>query len=166
MRNLLIVTLVLVLSGCTMWDQFKESTGITPETSSIELIITADSVLNVREGGQSSPVILRIHELNSPVLFRNLDFFALFENDKAALGDEYIKRYEYQIQPGDVIHETLVLDPETRAIGFSVAFRDINGSSWRKVELIEEKSEYFLKLNLKESELSSNNTRGIEQTYF
>jgi type VI secretion system protein VasD len=149
-----------------MWDQFKESTGITPETSSIELIITADSVLNVREGGQSSPVILRIHELNSPVLFRNLDFFALFENDKAALGDEYIKRYEYQIQPGDVIHETLVLDPETRAIGFSVAFRDINGSSWRKVELIEEKSEYFLKLNLKESELSSNNTRGIEQTYF
>ena len=166
MRNLLIVTLVLVLSGCTMWDQFKESTGITPETSSIELIITADSILNVREGGQSSPVILRIHELNSPVLFRNLDFFALFENDKASLGDEYIKRYEYQIQPGDVIHETLVLDPETRAIGFSVAFRDINGSSWRKVELIEEKSEYFLKLNLKESELSSNNTRGIEQTYF
>ncbi|PQJ84395.1 type VI secretion system lipoprotein TssJ [Aliivibrio sifiae] len=166
MRNLLIVTLALVLSGCTMWDQFKESTGITPETSSIELIITADSILNVREGGQSSPVILRIHELNSPVLFRNLDFFALFENDKASLGDEYIKRYEYQIQPGDVIHETLVLDPETRAIGFSVAFRDINGSSWRKVELIEEKSEYFLKLNLKESELSSNNTRGIEQTYF
>lgn len=166
MRNLLIFTLALVLSGCTMWDQFKESTGLTPETSSIELIITADNILNVREGGQSSPVILRIHELNSPVLFRNLDFFALFENDKASLGDEYIKRYEYQIQPGDVIHETLVLDPETRAIGFSVAFRDINGSSWRKVELIEEKSEYFLKLNLKESELSSNNTRGIEQTYF
>ncbi|WP_026025319.1 type VI secretion system lipoprotein TssJ [Aliivibrio logei] len=166
MRNILTLTLILLLSGCTMWDQFKESTGITPETSSIELIITADSILNVREGGQSSPVILRIHELNSPVLFRNLDFFALFENDKASLGDEYIKRYEYQIQPGDVIHETLVLNPETRAIGFSVAFRDINGSSWRKVELIEEKSEYFLKLNLKESELSSNNTRGIEQTYF
>lgn len=166
MRKLLTLSLILLLSGCTMWDQFKESTGITPETSSIELIITADKILNVREGGQSSPVILRIHELNSPVLFRNLDFFALFENDKDALGDEYIKRYEYQIQPGDVIHETLVLDPATRAIGFSVAFRDINGSSWRKVELIEEKSEYFLKLNLKESELSSNNTRGIEQIYF
>ncbi|WP_394136271.1 type VI secretion system lipoprotein TssJ [Aliivibrio fischeri] len=166
MRKLLTFSLIFLLSGCTMWEQFKESTGITPETSSIELIITADKVLNVREGGQSSPVILRIHELNSPVLFRNLDFFALFENDKDALGDEYIKRYEYQIQPGDVVHETLVLDPATRAIGFSVAFRDINGSSWRKVELIEEKSEYFLKLNLKESELSSNNTRGIEQIYF
>ncbi|MUK37780.1 type VI secretion system lipoprotein TssJ [Aliivibrio fischeri] len=166
MQKLLTFSLIFLLSGCTMWDQFKESTGITPETSSIELIITADKVLNVREGGQSSPVILRIHELNSPVLFRNLDFFALFENDKDALGDEYIKRYEYQIQPGDVVHETLVLDPATRAIGFSVAFRDINGSSWRKVELIEEKSEYFLKLNLKESELSSNNTRGIEQIYF
>ena len=73
---------------------------------------------------------------------------------------------EYQIQPGDVVHEILVLDPETRAIGFSVAFRDINGSSWRKIEMIEEKSEYFLKLSLKNSKLSSNNTRGIEQTYF
>lgn len=166
MRNIVIFTLVLLLSGCSMWEQFKESTGITPDTSSMELIITADNILNLRQGGQSSPVILRIHELNSPVLFRNLDFFALFENDKDALGDEYIKRYEYQIQPGDVVHETLVLDPETRAIGFSVAFRDINGSSWRKIEMIEEKSEYFLKLSLKNSKLSSNNTRGIEQTYF
>ncbi len=25
----------------------------------------------------------------------------LFENDKASLGDEYDKRYEYQLQPGD-----------------------------------------------------------------
>ncbi|MGF1727551.1 type VI secretion system lipoprotein TssJ [Photobacterium nomapromontoriensis] len=149
-----------------MWEQFKESSGITPETSSIELVIEASPVLNVRNGGQSSPVILRVHELSSPVLFRSLDFFALFESDKASLGDEYIKRYEYQVQPGDQIHEMLVLDPATRAVGFSVAFRDIDGSSWRKLEVIEEKSEYFLRLKLEGSELSSNNTRGIEQVYF
>ena len=95
-----------------------------------------------------------------------MDFFALFENDKASLGDEYIKRYEYQLQPGDELHEILELDPTTRALGFSVAFRDIDGSSWRKVEVIEEKSEYFLRLKVEGSELSSNNTRGIEQTYF
>lgn len=149
-----------------MWEQFKESSGITPETSSIELVIEASELLNVREQGQSSPVILRVHELTSPVLFRSLDFFALFENDKASLGDEYIKRYEYQLQPGDELHEILELDPMTRALGFSVAFRDIDGSSWRKVEVIEEKSEYFLRLKVEGSELSSNNTRGIEQTYF
>ena len=100
------------------------------------------------------------------MLFRSLDFFALFENDKESLGDEYIKRYEYQIQPGDKIHELLVLDPETRAVGFSVAFRDIDGSSWRKVEVIKEQSEYFLNLKLEGSELISDNTRGIEQVYF
>lgn len=166
MRNFLLSLIVLMMSGCSMWDQFKESSGITPETSSIELVIEADSVLNLRKGGQPSPVILRVHELSSPVLFRSLDFFALFENDKAALGDEYIKRYEYQVQPGDNIHQMLELDPATRAVGFSVAFRDIDGSAWRKVEVIEEKSEYYLKLKLKGSELSSNTTRGIEQTYF
>ncbi|GAL20906.1 type VI secretion system lipoprotein TssJ [Vibrio maritimus] len=166
MRNFLLSLIVLMMSGCSMWDQFKESSGITPETSSIELVIEADPVLNLRKGGQPSPVILRVHELSSPVLFRSLDFFALFENDKAALGDEYIKRYEYQVQPGDNIHQMLELDPATRAVGFSVAFRDIDGSAWRKVEVIEEKSEYYLKLKLKGSELSSNTTRGIEQTYF
>lgn len=166
MKKLIIISLIFLLSSCAMWDQVKESTGITPETSSIELIITADNILNVRDGGQSSPVILRIHELNSPVLFRNLDFFALFENDKAALNDEYIKRHEYQIQPGEVIHTTLVLEPETSVIGFSVAFRNIDGATWRKVELIEEKSEYVLHLNLKESVLSTNNTHGITQIYF
>ncbi|MFN3017570.1 type VI secretion system lipoprotein TssJ [Vibrio coralliilyticus] len=166
MRKLIILFLFLSLTGCSMWDQFKESSGITPETSSIELIIEASPLLNQREGGQPSPVILRIHELTSPVLFRNLDFFALFENDKASLGDEYIKRYEYQLKPGEKIHEVLTLDPGTRALGFSAAFRDINGSSWRKVELIEEQSEYFLKLKLEGSELSFNSTRGIEQTYF
>ena len=101
MRSIAILLGCALLSGCSMWGQFKESTGITPETSSIELVIEASSVLNVREGGQSSPVILRVHELTSPVLFRSLDFFALFENDKASLGDEYIKRYEYQMQPGE-----------------------------------------------------------------
>ncbi|MCW8348642.1 MULTISPECIES: type VI secretion system lipoprotein TssJ [Vibrio] len=166
MRSVAICIGVILLSGCSMWDQFKESSGITPETSSIELVIEASSNLNQREGGQSSPVILRVHELTSPVLFRSLDFFALFENDKASLGDEYIKRYEYQLQPGDVVSEMLVLDPSTRAVGFSVAFRDINGSSWRQVEVIEEKSEYFLRLKLEDSKLSSNNTRGIEQVYF
>ncbi|MGR5286368.1 type VI secretion system lipoprotein TssJ [Vibrio maritimus] len=166
MRKLGVLIATLLLSGCSMWDQLKESTGITPETSSIELVIEADAMLNMRKGGQPSPVILRVHELSSPVLFRSLDFFALFENDKESLGDEYIKRYEYQVQPGDTLHEMLELDPNTRAVGFSVAFRDIDGSAWRQVETIEEKSEYFLRLKLKGSELSSNNTRGIEQTYF
>ncbi|MEZ8045778.1 type VI secretion system lipoprotein TssJ [Vibrio sp. 10N.222.54.F12] len=166
MHKLIAPIILFLLSGCSMWEQFKESSGITPETSSIELVIEASEHLNIREQGQSSPVILRIHELTSPVMFRSLDFFALFENDKASLGDEYIKRYEYQLQPGDKLHELLELDPKTRALGFSVAFRNINGSSWRKVEVIEEKSEYFLRLKVEGSELSSNNTRGIEQTYF
>ena len=99
-------------------------------------------------------------------MYRSLDFFALFENDKSSLGDEYIKRYEYELQPNESLNEVIKLDPATRALGFSVAFRDINGSSWRKVQIIEERTSYFLKLNIEDSELSSDATRGIEQVYF
>lgn len=145
MRSIILLVGSVLLSGCTMWG--------TPETSSIELVIEASPVLNERVGGQSSPVILRVHELSSPVLFRSLDFFALFDNDKASLGDEYIKRHEYQIQPGDNLEKILILDSDTRALGFSVAFRDIDGSSWRKVVEIEERSEYELTLRLEGSDL-------------
>ncbi|QUM80168.1 type VI secretion system lipoprotein TssJ [Moritella sp. 5] len=167
MRNLLFIFIAsCLLQGCSIWEQFKESTGITPETSSIELHIDTASLINLRSNGQSSPVILRIHELTSPILFRSLDFFALFENDKDALGDEYIKRYEFEIQPNEKIHEIIKLDPMTRAIGFSAAFRNIDGSSWRQLEIIEEKTNYFLKLHIEGSELTTGSTRGIEQNYF
>lgn len=51
MRSIAVLLGFAMLSGCSMWDQFKESTGITPETSSIELVIEASPVLNVRDGG-------------------------------------------------------------------------------------------------------------------
>lgn len=166
MNRMLFLVLIFLVSGCSVWDQFKASTGITPETSSVELVIEADEILNVRVAGQSSPVIFRVYELTSPVLFRSLDFFALFGNDKKALGDEYILRYEYQIKAGETRHEILTLDPTTRALGYAVAFRDINGSSWRKVALIENKTEYFQRVTLKGNEMGSDTTRGIEQVYF
>ncbi len=166
MGKLLSVVLVLCLCGCSAWDGFKEATGMIPETSTVELTIKASDILNVREGGQSSPVILRIHELTSPVLFRSMDFFALFESDKAALSDEYIKRYEYQVKPGDDIHEILTLDAKTRALGVSVAFRNIDGATWRKVFLVDEKTKYSLRVNLKGNEMSLKGSPGVEQTYF
>lgn len=166
MKYTLFLLSVFFLSGCSVWDQFKASSGITPLTSSVELVVEASDVLNVRVAGQSSPVIFRVHELTSPVLFRSLDFFALFENDKEALGDEYIKRYEYQIIPGEKLHEIIILDPETRAVGYSVAFRDISGSSWRKIALIDNKTEYFQRITLEGNEMFSDTTRGIEQVYF
>ncbi|GAB6260814.1 type VI secretion system lipoprotein TssJ [Photobacterium sp. CCB-ST2H9] len=167
MRNLLLGLMVaLSLSGCAVWEQFKDTAGLIPETAEIEVHITTDKSLNVRPNGSSSPAILRIYELSSPVLFRSLDFFSLFENDKSALGDEYIKRYEYQLEPGQELTEFLKLQPETRAVGFAVAFRDINGTSWRTIHTIEERKSYFLDVNLVNNVLSVERTKGVEQIYF
>ncbi|MCG2838346.1 type VI secretion system lipoprotein TssJ [Photobacterium sp. WH77] len=156
----------LSLSGCAVWEQFKDTTGLIPETAEVEVHIMTDKSLNLRPNGSSSPAILRIYELSSPVLFRSLDFFSLFENDKAALGDEYIKRYEYQLEPDQELTEFLKLQPETRAVGFAVAFRDINGTSWRTIHTIEERESYYLDVNLVNNVLSVERTQGVEQIYF
>ncbi len=167
MRNLFLPLLLsILLSGCSIWEQFKVSTGLTPEFAEVELKISTDTALNLRENGSSSPVILRVYELSSPILFRSLDFFSIFENDKASLGDEYIKRHEYQLEPGETLQEFLTLQAETRAIGFAVAFRDVNGTSWRSVHDIEERQSYFLDVSIIKSSLTVENTVGIEQIYF
>lgn len=167
MRNIILSLLLsLLLSGCSIWEQFKVSTGLTPETAEVELLIKTDTLLNLRGNGSSSPVILRVYELASPILFRSLDFFSIFENDKASLGDEYIKRHEYQFEPGETFQQRLTLQPETRAIGFAVAFRDINGTSWRSVHDIEERQSYFLDVSIIKSSLTVENTVGTEQIYF
>ncbi|MDO6708568.1 MULTISPECIES: type VI secretion system lipoprotein TssJ [unclassified Photobacterium] len=167
MRNYLLGCFAaFALSGCAVWEQFKDTAGLIPETAEIEVQISTDKSLNVRPNGLSSPAILRVYELSSPVLFRSLDFFSLFENDKAALGDEYIKRYEYQLEPGQDLTEFLKLQPETRAVGFAVAFREINGTSWRTIHTVEERKSYFLDVKLKNNVLAVEHTQGVEQIYF
>ncbi|MDA9558313.1 type VI secretion system lipoprotein TssJ [Vibrio sp.] len=139
---MMVVTATL-LSGCAL---FKD-------TSTAELNISASKVLNVRDGGQSSPVILRVYELSSSVIFKSVDFFALYGNEKNALGDEYIKRHEFQIQPGEESEYYLELDPETRTLGYAVAYRDINGSTWRTISSIEEITDHEFIVELKGSQI-------------
>lgn len=144
MKKLWIMALsASLLSGCAL---FKD-------TSTAELNVVASKQLNMRDGGQSSPVILRVYELSSSVIFKSVDFFALYDNEKNALGDEYIKRHEFQVKPGDNFERHLELDPETRTLGYAVAYRDINGSTWRTISSIEEVTDHEFIIELEGSEI-------------
>ncbi|GAL15373.1 hypothetical protein JCM19233_6395 [Vibrio astriarenae] len=95
-----------------------------------------------------------------------MGFYALFEEDKESLGDEYIRRYEFQLEPGDTWNDNLILDPETRALGFAVAFRNSNGAVWRFTYDIDERKSYYLDVSIQDNVLSVDKTSGVEQIYF
>jgi len=99
--------------------------------STLQADLQADTALNPDLNGRPSPLVVRLYELKSLSVFNNADFFNLFEQDVALLGDELQMRDELHFQPGE--HKTLERDlrPDTRFLGIIGAYRDIENARWR-----------------------------------
>ena len=107
-----------VLAGCS-------------SVSSIKADMHADNGLNPDLNGRPSPLVVRLYELKSLSVFNNADFFNLFEQDVALLGDELQMRDELAFQPGENKTLQRELRPDTRYIGIVGAYRDIENARWR-----------------------------------
>jgi type VI secretion system protein VasD len=99
--------------------------------SSIKANLHADKALNPDLNGRPSPLVVRLYELKSLSVFNNADFFNLFEQDVALLGDELQMRDELAFQPGETKTLERDLRVDTRYIGLIGAYRDIENARWR-----------------------------------
>jgi len=120
-RSLLFLTMMVLyglLAGCS---------GV----SSIKASLHADKALNPDLNGRPSPLVVRLYELKSLSVFNNADFFNLFEQDVALLGDELQMRDELAFQPGETKTLERDLRVDTRYIGLIGAYRDIENARWR-----------------------------------
>jgi type VI secretion system protein VasD len=94
--------------------------------------MSAASGVNPDINARPSPIVARFYELKSLSVFNNADFFNLFEQDVALLGEEMLMRDELHFQPGEVKMVERDLQPETRYIGVIGAYRDIENATWRR----------------------------------
>lgn len=121
-RNLLItlgVLYLLMTMGCS-------------SVSSVAVTMSAASGVNPDINHRPSPIVARFYELKSLSVFNNADFFNLFEQDVALLGEEMLMRDELHFQPGEVKMVERDLQPDTRYIGVIGAYRDIENATWRR----------------------------------
>jgi type VI secretion system protein VasD len=100
--------------------------------STVTVTLSADSGVNPDINDRPSPIVARIYELKSLSVFNNADFFNLFEQDVALLGEEMLMRDELHFQPGQVKMLERDLQPDTRYIGVIGAYRDIENATWRR----------------------------------
>ena len=100
--------------------------------SSVKASMNADHSVNPDLNGRPSPIVARIYELKSLSVFNNADFFNLFEQDIALLGDELLMRDELHFQPGETKQLERELQPDTRYLGVIGAYRDIENATWRR----------------------------------
>ncbi|MCU7906104.1 MAG: type VI secretion system lipoprotein TssJ [Candidatus Thiodiazotropha sp. (ex Epidulcina cf. delphinae)] len=119
-KNLLLGPLYLLLMmGCS-------------SVSSVKVSMNAEHSVNPDINGRPSPIVARIYELKSLSVFNNADFFNLFEQDVALLGEEMLMRDELHFQPGEVKTLERDLQPDTRYVGVIGAYRDIENATWRR----------------------------------
>lgn len=97
--------------------------------------LAAGTDLNPDGSARPSPVVVRIYQLRGDTEFLNGDFFALYSNEKNALGANLVTRDEFVVNPGEHREVRIGLSNEARYVGAIAAFRDLTGAHWRALQL-------------------------------
>ncbi len=84
---------------------------------------------NPDQTGRPSPLEVRIYQLADETLFKNADFYSLFDKDTQVLGRDLKKKEQRMINPGHKSQPvSMILDRKTRFIGVLAAFQDLDNS--------------------------------------
>ena len=111
----------LGLAGC----------GGVPAVLHVNSAASAD--LNPGPRGSAFPAEVRLYLLRAPEKFTNADFFQLTEHEAAVLGNDLVSREEVIMHPGETRTVDLSTRPDTRFVGVAVAYRKIDGATWRAI---------------------------------
>ena len=131
MKHFVCLILVnLCLMGCTSNPPVQPP---PPPPTVINLQIDPAANLNADSKGNGAPVMLRVYELREQSNFKSADFFALFNNEKATLGADLVRKQEILLQPGESKTLSLAPDDAVQTIGMFAAFRALDTAQWRAV---------------------------------
>ncbi len=97
----------------------------------MNLTLTTSADANPTASGQGAPLVVRVYQLASSAGFENAEFFRLYNQDSATLGNDLLKKDEYLLPPGT--SKTVKLEPSAsvKAIGMFAAYRDFRNATWR-----------------------------------
>jgi type VI secretion system protein VasD len=105
----------------------------TPKPSTTRLTFSATADSNPDATGRPSPVVVRLYQLKADMTFSGADFFALYDDEKKALGADFIGRDEFVLAPGENRTVEVAISADTRFVGMIAAYRDIRNAQWRVV---------------------------------
>jgi len=88
--------------------------------------------------------------LRAPGAFQNADFFALYDNEIATLGQNLVTTpaEEFELQPGKSLQYKTELDLATKYLGVVAAFRDLENARWRALTKLPDKKKVRLQIKL------------------
>ncbi len=120
-RPLLAVFLAASLSACAG----------APTT--LHLTLQAQPGLNPDNTGLPNPVQARVFLLKNSDAFSNTDYFQFADKEKTVLGGDLLAQRDQFMHPGQTQMLTLPIPKDTRFIGVSASYRNIDQATWRVV---------------------------------
>lgn len=150
-RYPLLLLPMLVLLGCAS-DAPVQPPPPPPTIVNLQIETAAD--LNADSNGNGAPVMLRIYELKEQSAFNAADFFALFNDDKATLAADLVRKQEMLLQPGETKVLTVNPDADVQSLGFFAAFRQLDTAQWRAATRLKWHQTQAITLKLSNNQLS------------
>jgi type VI secretion system protein VasD len=120
--------ITVVISGC-----FGKDPPVVPATLAtiINAEVLASNAINPDGEGRPSPIVVRIYELKNLGTFNNIEFFPLFNEEAATLGDDLVYREEFSLIPGGKKLYTRTPAAGTQYLAVIAAFRNIDQATWK-----------------------------------
>lgn len=135
-KSIMVLALLGALSACSL---LKSNKG-----EEVELQINVAEQVNPDELGRSSPVVIRLYELKKNVAIEGLEFFSVYDQTEADFKTAVISMKEFQVNPGQLLQQTVLTDAATSHLMLVAAFKDIDNSQWKVIHDLDESDELAL----------------------
>jgi type VI secretion system protein VasD len=130
-----VALLCVLLNACA-------SHGASEHVDAPTALVAAGDI-NPDAGGRPSPVVVRVFQLRGDTEFSKADFFGLYGHEKEALGPSLVAVEEFVMRPGEKRSARLAMAGDTRYVAAIAAFRDINATQWRSLQVRPHRSLFF-----------------------
>lgn len=128
-KRLFLLCAVMMLAGCGFFK--KEKPPQLPELTRVVLEFEAAGDINPNAEGRASPLVLRIYQLKSYSVFKNADFFSLYDKEDQVLARELVNKEEILLKPNEKRTVFFVAAADTQTIGVLGLFINSERTQWK-----------------------------------
>ena len=107
--------------------------GCSHAPATVHVSATAAADLNPGPSGSAFPAQVRLYLLRAPEKFSNADYFQLYDHEDTVFGGDLLHRDEIIMHPRESRVIELSTQPEAKFVGVAVAYRNVDGATWRAI---------------------------------
>lgn len=125
----IIILTAIVIASCFL----SACSFIQPSGATVAINVKSAQYLNPDLQGVAVPVVLTIYQLKNPYTFKQSTYTALEANSNQVLGTALLDKDMVEVRPHSQLHLSEPIALDTKFIGITAGYRNIDNAVWRQV---------------------------------